>query len=118
MASRTGALEPNETSPARIECHTDLRAFFHETLTRALASRQVDVPQPTEHYLVTLLAFLGHDSAPLSRSLVELSLAAQQGSRAGRLEKQPDLELDSARTSPRVLEALEEAKRTRVSSKP
>lgn len=34
------------------------------------------------------------------------------------LEKQPDLELDSARTSPRVLKALEEAQKQRAQAKP
>jgi hypothetical protein len=69
----------------RIECHVDLKAFFHETLTRALATRRVEVPPPTEFYLVALLAALGHDSAALSRSLVELSFEAQSALRAERI---------------------------------
>ncbi len=64
-----------------------MRAFFHETLTRALASRGVEAPPPTEHYLVSLLALLGHDTAPLSRSLVELELDAGQVEDASRLER-------------------------------
>jgi len=72
-------------SPPRIECHHDLRAFFHETLTRAFASRGVEAPPPTEHYLVGLLALLGHNTAPLTRSLVELELDAGQREGSGRL---------------------------------
>lgn len=57
---------------SRIECHVDLRAFFHETLTRALSTRRVEVPELTEFYLVGLLAALGHDVHGVSRSLLEL----------------------------------------------
>jgi hypothetical protein len=87
MASQSGAPEQGATVGSRIECHRDLRAFFHETLTRALASRRVEAPPPTEHYLVGLLALLGHDTAPLSRSLVELELDASQAPRTGRVER-------------------------------
>jgi hypothetical protein len=86
MASRSGACETEDSSPTRIECHRDLRAFFHETLTRALASRKVEAPPPTEHYLVGLLELLGHDTSALSRSLVELELDASKAPREGRLE--------------------------------
>jgi len=71
----------------RIECHIDLSAYFHETLTHALATRRVEAPPPTEFYLVGLLTALGHDSAALSRSLVELSFAAQDAGRAERLSR-------------------------------
>jgi hypothetical protein len=87
MASREGEPEGSAASASRIECHRDLRAFFHETLTRALASRGVEAPPPTEHYLVGLLAVLGHDTAPLARSLVELELDASQAPRAGRVQR-------------------------------
>ncbi len=70
----------------RIECHQDLRAFFHETLTRALVSRKVEAPPPTEHYLVGLLSMLGHDTEALSRSLVELELDAQHAGDGSRIE--------------------------------
>lgn len=71
----------------RIECHIDLSAYFHETLTHALASRRVEAPAPTEFYLVGLLSALGHDTAALSRSLVELSFAAQSSTRSERLTR-------------------------------
>ena len=71
----------------KIECHIDLKAFFHETLTRALANRHVDAPPPTAFYLVGLLSALGHDTAALSRSLVELSFEAHHSSRDERLSR-------------------------------
>jgi hypothetical protein len=85
MASHPG--ETEAISETRIECHRDLRAFFHETLTRALASRKVEAPPPTEHYLVGLLELLGHDTATMSRSLVELERDATEAPRAGRLQR-------------------------------
>lgn len=66
-----------EDEGARIECHADLRGFFSETLTRALATRRVETKPPIAIYLVGLLAELGHDTSALSRSLVELSLEAE-----------------------------------------
>jgi hypothetical protein len=75
--------QADETS--RIECHVDLKAFFHETLTQALSQRKVEVPEPTEFYLVGLLATLGHES--VSRSLVELSFDVAQGDDEVRLAK-------------------------------
>ncbi len=72
----------SDANATLIECHVDLQAYFHEVLTRALASRRVDAPAPTEFYLVGLLATLGHDTAALSRSLVELSSELVEG-RAG-----------------------------------
>jgi hypothetical protein len=81
-SSTVSALEADETT--RIECHVDLKAFFHETLTRALSTRKVEVPELTEFYLVGLLAALGHDS--VSRSLVELSFDVQ-GDDCGRVER-------------------------------
>jgi hypothetical protein len=80
-------MDSRDSLPPRIECHHDLRAFFHETLTRALASRGVEAPPPTEHYLVGLLALLGHNTAPLSHSLVELELDAGQAEDSSRLER-------------------------------
>lgn len=80
-------MDPRASNSPRIECHHDLRSFFHETLTRALASRGVEAPPPTEHYLVGLLALLGHNTAPLSRSLVELELDAGQAEDTSRLER-------------------------------
>jgi hypothetical protein len=74
-SSTVSAHDVDETT--RIECHVDLKAFFHETLTRALSTRKVEVPELTEFYLVGLLAALGHDVDRVSRSLVELSFAAE-----------------------------------------
>jgi hypothetical protein len=68
-----GAKDPSE-GESRIECHTDLSAFFYETLRGALASRRVEAPVPTERYLVDLLADLGHDETVLAQSLVVLEL--------------------------------------------
>ncbi|HEX5656350.1 MAG TPA: hypothetical protein VFX59_04105 [Polyangiales bacterium] len=81
-SSTVSAQQGDETSS--IECHVDLKAFFHETLTRALSTRKVAVPELTEFYLVGLLAALGHDS--VSRSLVELSFDVQ-GDDCARLSK-------------------------------
>jgi hypothetical protein len=69
-----------------IECHTDLSAFFHDTLRSALSSRRVEAPPPTERYLVDLLADLGHDETVLSQSLVALELESQELTRDARLE--------------------------------
>jgi hypothetical protein len=77
----------SSSETTRIECHIDLKAYFHETLTRALTSRKVDVPASTEFYLVGLLAALGHDAAALSRSLVELSFDVQSAARGERLQR-------------------------------
>lgn len=81
------ATAPADTERCRIECHVDLSAFFHETLTRALASRKVEAPAPTSFYLVGLLAALGHDTAAFSRSLVELSFDLESTSRSERLSR-------------------------------
>jgi hypothetical protein len=62
-----------------------LSAYFHETLTHALLTRRVEAPPPTEFYLVGLLTALGHDTAALSRSVVELSFDVQGSTRAERL---------------------------------
>lgn len=87
MASESEADQANAVSSPRIECHKDLQAFFHETLTQALVSRNVEAPPHTEHYLVGLLSWLGHDSAKLSRSLVELEVEAQSADSARRIER-------------------------------
>jgi hypothetical protein len=88
VVSASGSPAPTAASTPRIECHHDLRAFFHETLTRALATRKVEAPPNTEYYLVGLLELLGHDTAPLSRSLVELEVdATSQAEDASRLER-------------------------------
>lgn len=87
MAPRAGAKEATDSGTVQIECHTDLRAFFHETLTRALASQRIDAPPYTEHYLVSLLSLLGHDTTTMSRSLVELEVDASQAPREDRLER-------------------------------
>jgi hypothetical protein len=71
----------------RIECHIDLKAYFHETLSHALAARKVEAPAPTEFYLVGLLTALGHDTAALSRSLVELSFDVQGVNQQERLAR-------------------------------
>lgn len=73
------ATRERDRAGARIECHVDLQAYFHETLSHALANRRVDAPSSTAFYLVGLLATLGHDTAALSRSLVELSAELDQG---------------------------------------
>ena len=75
----------------RIECHIDLKAFFHEVLTHALATRKVTVPTATEFYLVGLLSALGHDALALSRSLVELSFDIQGVERGQRLARLRDV---------------------------
>src|SRR4051812_29350793 len=75
------------TETTRIECHIDLKAYFHETLTHALTSRRVEAPVTTEYYLVGLLAALGHDDAALSRSLVELSFDVQSARQEERLAR-------------------------------
>lgn len=72
---------------AHIECHTDLSAYFHETLTRAFATKGIEAPEPTEFYLVGLLAGLGHDTAALSRSLVEMCLDLERVSEGERLAR-------------------------------
>lgn len=82
MRSSASDLSRRETGAAddegsRIECHADLRGFFSETLTRALATRRVETKPPIALYLVGLLEDLGHDTSALSRSLVELTLAAE-----------------------------------------
>ncbi len=79
-SSTVSADEKDETSC--IECHVDLKAFFHETLTRALSTRKVEVPEPTEFYLVGLLSTLNN----VSQSLVELSFA-MQGDDSARLTR-------------------------------
>ena len=38
----------------------DLRGFFREALTTAMAERRVEASEPTEHYLVALLADFAH----------------------------------------------------------
>jgi len=87
-----GAVDSNGDSPStRIECHIDLKAYFHETLTRALCTRGVEVAQPTEFYLVGLLSALGHDTAALSRSLVELSREVESAHRAERIARLRDV---------------------------
>ena len=78
---------PRDEAPQAIETCTDLSDFFRETLCRALSTRGVTPAPSTERYLVLLLAQLSHDTAPLSSSLVELSLEAQVTERRARLEK-------------------------------
>lgn len=86
------AVEPRADSEGtRIECHIDLRAYFHETLARALSTRKVEVPAETEFYLVGLLAALGHDTAALSRSLVELSCELERARSQDRLARLRDV---------------------------
>jgi hypothetical protein len=80
-----GAKDP-ATGESCIECHTDLSAFFYETLRGALASRRVEAPVPTERYLVDLLADLGHDETVLAHSLVALELESQDLDHEGRLD--------------------------------
>jgi hypothetical protein len=77
----------SEPPPSRIECHTNLSAFFYETLNKALSSRRIEAPQHTESYLVHLLAELAHTAASMSQSLVELRCDAELGPRTERLAK-------------------------------
>jgi hypothetical protein len=77
----------NDATEPRIECHSDLSAFFYETLRSALSSRRVEAPVPTERYLVDLLADLGHDETVLARSLVALELESQELAPDERLEQ-------------------------------
>lgn len=95
-----GTLDKNPTrAEARIECHNDLSAFFHETLSRAFTTQRVEAPASTAFYLVGLLSALGHEGAALSRSLVELNLeldAGARGERLGRLRNVGDQALSIA----------------------
>jgi hypothetical protein len=69
-----------------IECHSDLRVFFHDTLTRALSARRICAPPFTEAYLVAMLAALGASVTP-SVSLTELRLETEAARPAQRLDK-------------------------------
>jgi hypothetical protein len=75
----------SESKPS-IECHADLRAFFHDTLTRVLTTRRIAAPPFTEAYLVTMLAALGASVAPHA-SLTELRIEAESGPASQRLDK-------------------------------
>lgn len=77
----------SESPNPRIECHTDLSAFFYETLNKALTTRRVEAPQHTESYLVRLLADLAHSERALSQSLVQLRCDAELGPPDERLDK-------------------------------
>jgi hypothetical protein len=77
----------NEAEAKRIECHTSLSAYFHETLTRAFASKGIEAPPLTEFYLVSLLEALGHDTAALSRTLVEMSIESERETHIERLAR-------------------------------
>jgi len=85
--SRSEVSESECDASARIECHTSLSAYFHETLTRAFATKGIEAPEPTEFYLVGLLAGLGHDTATMSRSLVEMSFDVESKSQSERLAR-------------------------------
>ena len=89
IEERTDSEESQDqhSESARIECHTSLSAYFHETLTRAFASKRIEAPPPTEFYLVGLLEALGHDTAPLSRTLVDMSIDVERASRSERLTR-------------------------------
>lgn len=76
-----------DQEPQAITTCADVSDFFREALCRALSTRGVTPAPLTEHYLVVLLAQLSHDTAPLTASLVELSLSAQIAERGARLEK-------------------------------
>lgn len=81
-------VSPREGSEtARIECHASLGAYFHETLTRALAARGITAPEDTEFYLVSLLEGLGHDTRALSRTLVDMSIELERSAPAQRLSR-------------------------------
>lgn len=69
-----------------IECHADLRAFFHGTLTRALSARRICAPPFTEAYLVAMLSALGAGVTP-NVSLAELRIEAEAAPRTQRLDK-------------------------------
>jgi LysM repeat protein len=85
------------------------RGRYAEAL--ALGNRLLGTGQLTGNQEISIQRELATAYVALDRP----DLAAQAFERA--LEKQPDLELDSVRTSPRVLSALDQAKRAR-SSKP
>lgn len=94
MRSSSEALKPNQPTGSecaeqttRIECHADLSAYFRETLLKALATRGIEAPEATEFYLVGLLSALSHDTAPLSCSLVEMSLEVERARRDERLAR-------------------------------
>jgi LysM repeat protein len=129
-------LELSEEGRARVEATTGARVEGGDV--RALQSA-IDQKLPTLHnYLVQgryaealalgnqLLGsgqLTGNQEISIQRELAHayvalgrLDLAAQAFERA--LDKQPDMELDSVRTSPRVLLALEQAKRARANRKP
>lgn len=76
----------------------------------ALGNQLLGSHQLTGHQEISIQRELATAYLALSRE----DLAVQAFARA--LEKQPDLELDSVRTSPRVLKALETAKKARKSA--
>jgi tetratricopeptide (TPR) repeat protein len=78
----------------------------------ALGNQLLGSHQLTGHQEISIQRELATAYLALSRE----DLAVQAFAQA--LEKQPDLELDSVRTSPRVLKALEAAKKTRKSAPP
>jgi LysM repeat protein len=73
----------------------------------ALGNRLLGSGQLTGHQEISIQRELATAYVALGRNDLAVSAFARA------LEKQPDLELDSARTSPRVLKALEEAKNAR-----
>jgi LysM repeat protein len=77
----------------------------------ALGNQLLGTGQLTGTQEISIQRELAHAYVALNRG----DLAAQAFERA--LDKQPDMELDSVRTSPRVLFALEQAKRARANRK-
>jgi hypothetical protein len=77
--------ETEQVEP-HIECHSDLRVFFHDKLTRAFAARHITAPPFTEAYLVALLAALGPSVVPQT-SLTELRIEAESAPLPERLDK-------------------------------
>jgi LysM repeat protein len=109
-AGETRALQAkiDETLPALRE-HVQ-RGRYAEAV--ALGNQLLGTGQLTGNQEISIQRELATAYVALNRS----DLAVLAFLRA--LEKQPDLELDSARTSPRVLKALEEAQKQRAQAKP
>jgi hypothetical protein len=74
----------------------------------SLGNRLLGAGQLTGNQIVTIQRELGTAYVALDRS--DMAVTAFRAA----LERQPDLELDVARTSPTVLEAFREAKQARI----
>jgi phage tail protein X len=117
LAAATGErVQSGEVRSAQAEIDEKLPALRaavqegHFVEAVALGNQLLGSRQLTGHQEISIQRELATAYLALSRE----DLAVQAFTRA--LEKQPDLELDSVRTSPRVLKALELAKKVRKSA--